>query len=109
MNHTVETHRGVYLYVLEGGPIRLNGHWIVHPGAARVIEEPGVKIQAGLDTELLLIDVLLFVTNPNRCYECREEREYLPVMNSRTHSGIEIGDHGAEICSKGEVYRWDDR
>jgi len=59
LDHTLETNRGVYLYVLEGGPIRLNGHRIVHLGAAKVIEELRVTIQAESDSELLLVDVLL--------------------------------------------------
>ena len=62
VNDILENNSGVFVYVLEGGPIRLNVHRIVHLGAVRVIEESGVNIQAEWDTELLLVDVLLIET-----------------------------------------------
>lgn len=58
-NYLVERGRGVYLYVLEGGPVRLNGHPLRALGAAQVTGELKLGISANEDSELLLVDVLL--------------------------------------------------
>jgi len=49
--------RGIYLYVLEGGPITVNGTEIPTLGAAMITEEPAIDVFAAQDTELLLVDV----------------------------------------------------
>ncbi len=53
--------RGAYLYVLEGGPVVLNGLKTVPAlGAAVIVGEPVLEIQAqGESAELLLVDVPL--------------------------------------------------
>jgi redox-sensitive bicupin YhaK (pirin superfamily) len=50
---------GIYLYVLEGGPIRMNGHSIENLGAAKISELSSVEFQAEKDSELLLVDTKL--------------------------------------------------
>ena len=37
---------GIYLYVLEGGPIRMNDHRIENLGAAKISELSSVEFQA---------------------------------------------------------------
>lgn len=51
--------RGVYLYVLEGGPVVLNGKDIPALTAAKITNERGITVKARHDAELLLVDVLL--------------------------------------------------
>jgi len=48
---------GVYLYVLEGGPIQLESYHIPAFGAAQVQQEKAISIQAEADAELLLVTV----------------------------------------------------
>ena len=50
---------GVYLYVLEGGPVRLNGERMPALAAAQVMQETALHIEAEEDAELLLINVHL--------------------------------------------------
>jgi redox-sensitive bicupin YhaK (pirin superfamily) len=50
---------GVYLYVLEGGPIQLDSLHIPAFGAAQVQQEKAISIQAEADAELLLVAVRL--------------------------------------------------
>ena len=50
---------GVYLYVLEGGPIQLVNYHIPAFGAAQVQQEKAISIQARADAELLLVAVRL--------------------------------------------------
>ncbi|RJR36960.1 MAG: pirin family protein [Deltaproteobacteria bacterium] len=57
--HFLEAGRGAYLYVLEGGPVRVNGHPLPALAAAKISDELEVAVQAQGDTELLLVDVLL--------------------------------------------------
>jgi redox-sensitive bicupin YhaK (pirin superfamily) len=49
--------RGIYLYVLEGGPLTVNGTNIPMLGAAMITQEPGIDVFADKDAELLLVDV----------------------------------------------------
>jgi redox-sensitive bicupin YhaK (pirin superfamily) len=50
---------GVYLYVLEGGPIQVGSYRIPPLGAAQVQQERELSVEAEVDTELLLVHVLL--------------------------------------------------
>ena len=54
--------RGVYLYVLEGGPVQLNDCSIPTLGAAQISEETALYTQAQANAEILLVDVFLFPT-----------------------------------------------
>jgi redox-sensitive bicupin YhaK (pirin superfamily) len=51
--------RGVYLSVLEGGPIKVNDRPVLALGAAKITEEKEVIVHAEKNAEILLIDVLL--------------------------------------------------
>ncbi|MBM4274733.1 MAG: pirin family protein [Deltaproteobacteria bacterium] len=59
VGHSLEPGRGAYLYVLEGGPVELNGHQMPALAAAKITDEPGFSVKAPADAELLLVDVLL--------------------------------------------------
>jgi hypothetical protein len=48
---------GVYMYVVEGGPIKLEGHHIPAFAAAQVEEEKAIQVKAEADAELLLVSV----------------------------------------------------
>ncbi len=50
---------GVYLYVLEGGPVSLNGRPLPALGAAMASAEPRLEIIAEAAAELLLVEVQL--------------------------------------------------
>ena len=56
--HIREDH-GVYLYVLEGGPVHVNGHFVATFGAVKVVEETDIHVKTEADAELLLVDVHL--------------------------------------------------
>ena len=49
----------LYLCVLEGGPVVVNGERVTAPGSAMIKEEAGIEVSAEEDAELLLVDVLL--------------------------------------------------
>lgn len=49
--------RGVYLYVLEGGPLNVSPHEVPALGALMVVDEGGFRVTADADAELLLVDV----------------------------------------------------
>lgn len=55
----LEEGRGAYLYVLEGGPVEVNGESVPALGAAMVQEERKLHVEAKKDAELLLVEVLL--------------------------------------------------
>ncbi|MEW5744949.1 MAG: pirin family protein [Nitrospirota bacterium] len=55
--HSFQPGHGGYLYVLEGGPVRINDHHILTLGAAAVRSTPEITIEAGADAELLLVEV----------------------------------------------------
>jgi redox-sensitive bicupin YhaK (pirin superfamily) len=59
ISHPLGEHRGAYLSVLGGGPVRIEGKTIPALGAARIEDEPAVTVRANGDAELLLADVLL--------------------------------------------------
>jgi len=52
-----ETGRGIYIYVLEGGPIRVNGARVATLGSAMITEETAIHVISEQDAELLLVDV----------------------------------------------------
>jgi len=51
--------RGAYLYVLEGGPVRVNGRRLPTLGAAKVAGEREIAVRADADAELLLVDTAI--------------------------------------------------
>lgn len=55
----IEDGRGLYLYVLEGGPVEVNSMHVPVLGPVKVTEEKELHIEADGDAELLLVDVLL--------------------------------------------------
>ena len=59
LSHALESGRGAYLYVLEGGPLQMDGHQLPALAAAKISNEAGFKVQAKADAELILVDVLL--------------------------------------------------
>ncbi|MBI5870334.1 MAG: pirin family protein [Actinobacteria bacterium] len=63
VEHGLDTGRGAYLYVLEGGSVRINGHSAEALSAARIIGGQNLKIKAEADVELLLVEVPLAVGN----------------------------------------------
>lgn len=59
VTHPIEAGRGVYLLVVEGGPIQVNDKTVPTFGAAKVTAESALSIRASEDAELLLVDTLL--------------------------------------------------
>ncbi|HEX9021694.1 MAG TPA: pirin family protein [Nitrospirota bacterium] len=59
VDYSVGQGRGVYLYVVEGGPVWVNCRPIPPLGAAKVVDEPKLNVAAKGDAELLLVDVSL--------------------------------------------------
>ncbi|MDO8426001.1 MAG: pirin family protein [Deltaproteobacteria bacterium] len=59
IDYKLEAGRGAYLYVIEGGPVEVNGKTVSTLGAALLKDEPAASIKAGEDSELLLVDVNL--------------------------------------------------
>ena len=59
VKHEIKVNRGSYLYVLEGGPIRVNEHLVSALGAAKITGELEVAVEAEVDSELLLVEVQL--------------------------------------------------
>jgi quercetin 2,3-dioxygenase len=57
--HNLQTGRGGYLYVLEGGPVTLNGNSIPELGAALITDEEQLILKAADDAELLFVDTAL--------------------------------------------------
>lgn len=53
------TGRGGYLYVLEGGPVKLNETPIMELAAAKIIGEPQLTLTAVGDAEILFVDTAL--------------------------------------------------
>ncbi len=58
-SYTLQTGRGAYLYVLEGGPVLLNDSRIPALGAAEITDEQKLVLTADSDAELLLVDTAL--------------------------------------------------
>jgi redox-sensitive bicupin YhaK (pirin superfamily) len=59
VEYALEERRGAYLYVLEGGPVDVNGKRMATLSAAKISDEAEVRMSANADAELLLADVLL--------------------------------------------------
>jgi redox-sensitive bicupin YhaK (pirin superfamily) len=57
--HFLEAGRGVYLYVLEGGPVQIDGQVLPALAAAKISDELEIKPLAREDAELILVDVRL--------------------------------------------------
>ena len=57
--HKLKIGQGAYLYVLEGGPVEVNGTPIPNLGAAKVTAEKEQHVEAKKDAELLLVEVIL--------------------------------------------------
>lgn len=57
--YLVEKGRGIYVYVLEGGPVRLNGKRLQTFSAASAVKESKIVIESEEDSEILMADVLL--------------------------------------------------
>lgn len=57
VEHSPTPEHGIYLYVVEGGPVRVNGETVPPLGAAKIVAEPSLSIEAQGDAELLLVDV----------------------------------------------------
>jgi redox-sensitive bicupin YhaK (pirin superfamily) len=57
VGHSFEKPRGGYFYVVEGGPVLIDGKKVPSLGAAKIIKQPAIRIDAIADAELLLIDV----------------------------------------------------
>ncbi len=55
--YDLENGRGIYLYVLEGGPVSVNKVKVPALGSAMIVEEKTVDITAEQDAELLLVEV----------------------------------------------------
>lgn len=59
VRHELQPGRGIYLYVLEGGPVSLNNNNLAPLAAAKVIDETQLIVAAKNDAELLLVDTAL--------------------------------------------------
>jgi len=59
VKYSIQPGRGVYLYILESGPVLLNNNNIPALGAAKIIDENQLTLTAANDAELLLIDTAL--------------------------------------------------
>ncbi len=57
--YNLEPGRGIYLYVLKGGPVFVNGAGVPAFGAAMITEEKRIDVIPVQDAELLLVDVKL--------------------------------------------------
>src|SRR4030043_1715418 len=57
VKHEIKENRGTYLYVLEEGPIRVNGHLVSALGAAKITGELEIAVEAERDAELLFVEV----------------------------------------------------
>jgi quercetin 2,3-dioxygenase len=58
VEHSLEEGRGVYIYVLEGDSVQVDGNVIPVLGAAQVMGAMDIHISSDGDAELLLVDVL---------------------------------------------------
>ena len=59
VNYGLKAKRGNYLYVLEGGPVRVNDHLVPTLGAAKITGAIELSLSAEKNAELLLVDVAL--------------------------------------------------
>jgi quercetin 2,3-dioxygenase len=56
VNYILHHDRGGYLYVLSGGPIKLNDKVIASLGAAKILEQLDLQMEAIEDSEILFVD-----------------------------------------------------
>jgi len=56
-HYDLGTGRGIYLYVLEGGPVSVNGTRVPALGSAMITGETAIDVVSERDAELLLVDV----------------------------------------------------
>jgi hypothetical protein len=59
VSYALQTGRGAYLYVLEGGSVLFNNNCIPEFGSAEIIDEKRLVLSANNDAELLLVDTAL--------------------------------------------------
>jgi len=59
VKHEIKANQGGYLYVVEGGPIRVDEHLVSALGAAKITGELEIAVEAERDAELLLVEVQL--------------------------------------------------
>ncbi len=59
VTHALDEGRGAYLYVVEGGPVEVNGKLVPTLGAVKITDEHDFSVEAREDAELLLVDVLV--------------------------------------------------
>lgn len=59
VRHGLGHGKGAYVYVLDGGPIRVNGKHVKRLGAAKAVGEEEVKITALEDAELIIVEVAI--------------------------------------------------
>jgi hypothetical protein len=59
LSYNIRDNWGVYLYILEGGPIKLEEKEMIALSAAKVKEEATIKVQAESDVEILLVECSL--------------------------------------------------
>jgi len=59
VQHQVRNNWGTYFYVVDGGPVLINGKPVLPFGAAKCISEERLIIKAKADAELLFVDVQL--------------------------------------------------
>ena len=59
VRHTLAAEQGAYLYVLEGGPVTLNGRVLPALAAAMVTAEPHLEVSGQEEAELLMVEVRL--------------------------------------------------
>ena len=57
--YNIKKNWGVYLYVLEGGPIEVDGQNMVELSAAKIKDQENISVKSKGDAELLLVHVLL--------------------------------------------------
>ena len=59
ISYQLKKGNGLYIYVIEGGSILVNGQRVMPLGAAKIFDEMDLDIKAENDSELLFVDVLL--------------------------------------------------
>jgi redox-sensitive bicupin YhaK (pirin superfamily) len=59
VQHEIKANRGSYLYIVEGGPVRVNEHLVSALDAVKATGELEIAMGAEKDAELLLVEVAL--------------------------------------------------
>ena len=59
VSHQLEADWGAYFYLLEGGPVKVDGQAVAVYGSAMIRDQSGIEIIAGGDSEMILIEVEL--------------------------------------------------